>query len=345
MNEKKSGSDSGHHSDFGAGKPRRWTPLRVTAFVAASLFTVIVGFPVLFGFLGSWNNVDAGHVAVLRNGGMFSDSNVRGFLDPASSLSYTGIWSTEHVYPAQQRTYTISANPNQGNVAGVDVVQTPSSDGVEMGLQGTLYYSLNLSHQVLGSFDNAYGTRTYATGSGSQALHAYDGDDGWEAFMATVVRPVLNNDLREAIANTTCAQLDSACALVQNSSEQAASTSAVDNNGNIAAVQSRINASLQTDIDTQLGGNYLVGVRFTISQVSLPSNVQTAVNNAQAAFADVSQQQALVEQAKLQAQANEAKQAGYNACPACQEIDELKALPPNLTTYAPGAGTGIAIGK
>lgn len=320
-----------------------WTPLRITAASAAALIAVVVGLPTLFGFLGAWNNVDAGHVAVLRNGGMLSDSNVRGFLDPASSLSYTGIWSTEHVYPAQQRTYTISADPNQGDKVGVDFVQTPSSDGVEMGIQGTLYYSLNLDHTVLGQFDNKYGTRSYTENGDSR--HAYDGDQGWAAFIDVVVRPVLNNDLREQIARVSCAELDSACALVQNSTQVAAAKLATSgaNNGNIAAVQNAINASLQQDIDQQLGGNYLTGLRFNISQVSLPGNVQTAVDNAQAAFAQVSQQQALVQQAQLQAQANAAKQQGYNSCPTCQVIDELKALPPNLTTYAPGAN-GVAIG-
>lgn len=324
--------------------PRGWTPLRVTAAASATLIAVIVGIPTFFGFIGAWNNVDAGHVAVLRNGGVFSDSNVRGFLDPASSISYTGIWSTEHVYPAQQRTYTISASADQGDKVGVDVVQTPSSDGVEMGIQGTLYYSLNLDHAVLGQFDNKYGTRSYTENGDS--FHAYDGDQGWAAFIDVVVRPILNNDLREQIAKVSCAELDAACALVQNSAQVAAAKlpTAGANNGNIAAVQQAITASLQSDIDSQLGGNYLTGLRFNISQVSLPGNVQDAVNNAQAAFAQVSQQQALVQQAQLQAQANAAKQQGYNACPTCQVIDELKALPPNLTTYAPGANAGIAVG-
>lgn len=325
-------------------EPKGWTPLRVTAAASAALLTTILGIPTLFGFLGSWNNVDAGHIAVLRNGGVFSDSNVRGFLDPASSLTYTGIWSTEHVYPAQQRTYTISANASQGDKVGVDVMQTPSSDGVEMGIQGTLYYSLNLDHTVLGQFDNKYGTRSYTENGDS--FHAYDGDQGWSAFIDVAVRPILNNDLREQIAKVSCAELDAACALVQNSTQVAASKSSAagSNNGNIAAVQNAINASLQADINGQLGGNYLTGLRFNISQVSLPGNVQDAVNNAQAAFAQVSQQQALVQQAQLQAQANAAKQQGYNSCPTCQIIDELQALPKNLTTYAPGAGTGIAIG-
>lgn len=330
----------------------RWTPAATTAAAAAALIAVIVGFPVLFGFLGAWNNVDAGHVAVLRNGGVLSDSNVRGFLDPASSLSYTGIWSTEHIYPAQQRTYTISSDPAQGDKVGVDVVQTPSSDGVEIGLQGTFYYALNLDHAVLGAFDNRYGTRSYT--ENGQSFHAYDGDQGWAAFIDVAVRPVLNNDLREQIAKVSCAELDAACALVQNSTQVAAAKlgAAGSNNGNIAAVQNAINASLQADLDAQLGSvavggkaqSFLTGLRFNISQVSLPGNVQDAVNQAQAAFAQVSQQQALVQQAQLQAQANAARQAGYNACSACQIIDELKALPGNLTTYAPGAGTGIAIG-
>lgn len=322
-----------------------WTPFRITAASAGGLLVVVFGFPALFGFFGAWQNVDAGHVAILRNGGMFSDSNVRGILDPASSLSYTGIFSTEHIYPAQQRTYTISANAAKGDVVGVDVVQTPSSDGVEMGIQGTLYYSLNLDHKTLADFDNLYGTRSYT--EDGKAFHAYDGDDGWAAFMDVVVRPILNNDLREQIAKVSCAQLDSACALVQDSTQVAAAKvtgAAANNNGNIAAVQQSINASLQSDINAQLGGNFLTGLRFNISQVSLPANVQKAVDSAQAAFAQVSQSQAEVQQAQLQAQANAAKQSGYVACPACEVIDELKALPPNLTTYAPGAGTGIAIG-
>lgn len=324
-----------------AASRTRWTPATITAAVAAALIAVIVGFPVLFGLFGAWNNVDAGHVAVLRNGGVFSDSNVRGFLDPASSLSYTGIWSTEHIYPAQQRTYTISSDPSQGDKVGVDVVQTPSSDGVEMGIQGTLYYSLNLDHRVLGQFDNKYGTRSYADNGSS--FHAFDGDQGWAAFIDVVVRPILNNDLREQIAKVSCAELDAACALVQNSTQVAAAklSAAGSNNGNIAAVQQAINSSLQSDINGQLGGNYLTGLRFNISQVSLPGNVQDAVNQAQAAFAQVSQQQALVQQAQLQAQANAAKQQGYASCPACEVIDELKALPSNLTTFAPGQGFAI----
>jgi hypothetical protein len=321
----------------------RRSPLRIAALASAGLIALIVGLPTLVGLLSAWNNVDAGHVAVLRNGGVLSDSNIRGYLDPASPLTYTGIWSTEHVYPAQQRTYTISADQANGDKPGYDVVSTPSSDGVPMAIEGTLYYQLNLDHTVLGQFDNKYGTRSYTFNGHS--YRAYDGDDGWNAFMNTQVRPVLDNDLRQQIADVSCAELNAACALVKDATQAAAAAAGKSSNVNYAAVQNAINQTLATDITTQLGGAFLTNVRFTLVKADLPSNVQDAANSALAAFAQVSQQQALVQQAQLQAQANEAKQKGYTACPACQVIDELKALPPNLTTFAPGASSGIAIGK
>jgi hypothetical protein len=69
--------------------------------------------------------------------------------------------------------------------------------------------------------------------------------------------------------------------------------------------------------------------------------VQDAVNKAQAAYAAVSEAQARVVQAQAEADANKKRQEGYNACPTCSQIDIVKALPPGLTTYAPGANTAI----
>jgi regulator of protease activity HflC (stomatin/prohibitin superfamily) len=314
--------------------------LKIAVAVASAIAAVFVGLPAAIGAMVAWNSTDAGHIAVVRNGGAFSDSNIRRIIDPASGLTWSGIWSTTHVYPAQQRFYTISANPGEGDRTGVDVAVTPSSDGVDMGLEGTLYFQLNLNHDVLSAFDNAYGTRTYS--EDGKSLHAYDGDQGWSIFLDQIFRPVLDNDLRQEISKFSCAQLVSSCALVQNSTEVAAAkTGRSDNAGNIAAVQNAINASLASDLHSALGGDYFTGLRFNISRITLPTNIQNAVNDAQAAYAKVSQTQAEVAQAQAQAAANEARQQGYINCPACAEIDELKAIPPNVTTFAPGAGFAI----
>jgi hypothetical protein len=57
----------------------------------------------------------------------------------------------------------------------------------------------------------------------------------------------------------------------------------------------------------------------------------------------VSEAQAKVAQAPADAEANKKRQEGYNACPACAQIDMIKALPPGVTTCAPG--NGVAVGQ
>lgn len=303
---------------------------------------VIVGASVGFAAIGSFDTIDAGHIAVLRNGG-FANQNIRGFLAPGSGMTFTGLYSTEHIYKAQQQVYTITANPGEGQTNTADSIDVPSSDGVEITIQGTLYYSLNLDHKTLGTFDDDYGTQTYAWNG--QSLHPYDGADGWNAFINAVVRPTLQNELRTAMSSVSCEDVDPACALVKNATNAAAAATVtgVSSNGNLTNIQNTINKELATDLENQLGGNYLTGLRFTISTVTLPSGVQSAIDSAQAAFAQVSTAQAKVNAAKLTAQANEITQQGYSACPVCGVIAEEQALPSGITTYAPGSGVAVGV--
>lgn len=322
------------------------SPKAVIGAVAAAvaglgLFIALIS--LICGSVGALDSIDAGHIAVLRNGGL-SNQNIRGFLNPGAGMTYTGLYSTEHIYPAQQQVYTVSANPAQGSTATADSIDVPSSDGVEVSIQGTLYYSLNLDHTALSAFDDNYGTQTYLW-SGN-ALHPYDGADGWNAFINSVVRPTLQNELRTAMAQVSCADVDPACALVKNAvnaQAAAAAAASASSNGNLAKIQNQINEELASDLKAQLGGTYLENLRFTISEVTLPSNVQSAINDAQAAFAQVSSAQAKVNAAQLTAQANEITQQGYSACPACAVIAEEAAIPSNITTYAPG--TAFAVGS
>lgn len=318
-----------------------WTPGRVARWTAGSVvggIAIIAGASVLFAGIGAFDSIDGGHIAVLRNGGL-ANQNIRGFLNPGAGMTFTGLYSTEHIYPAQQQVYTISADPAQGDTPTADSIDVPSADGVDISIDGTLYYSLNLNHAALSAFDNDYGTQTYMW-NGS-ALHPYDGSDGWNAFINAVVRPTLQNELRTAMSSVTCAQVDSACALVKNTTNETASQASTSNDGNLVKIQNQINSELATDLQNQLGGQYLANLRFTISTVTLPSNVQSAINTAQAAFAQVSTAQAQVNAAQLTAQANELTEKGYQACPVCGQIAEEKALPSGITTYAPGAGVAV----
>ena len=78
-------------------------------------------------------------------------------------------------------------------------------------------------------------------------------------------------------------------------------------------------------------------------KVTLPGEVQQAVDRSLAANAAVSESQARVAQARAEADANQARQDGYDKCPACAEIDKLKALPQGITVYAPGNPQSVVV--
>ncbi|WP_433227701.1 SPFH domain-containing protein [Actinomadura formosensis] len=318
-------------------------PRRRTAIVTAVLL-VVVGWPVLSALFGGFERTSGGEIAVVRNGGFFDNNRIRQVIDPGSGRVWIGLYSQVHKYPAQQRFYTITSDANKGDETGVDVVTVPSSDGVNMGIEGTLYFTLNLDHKTIKDFDDKYGTRKFRS-AGGEMYSVYDGDKGWSAFLDQIVRPVIDNDLRSQINSFRCAELVSSCALVQNSSAQPrnaqpAGQQAQSNNANIAKVQNAINTSLAADLEQTLGGKFVTNIHFNLVRITLPSKVQDAVDRAQAAFAQVSEAQAKVATAKAEAAANKARQDGYNKCPTCARIEELKALPQGITVYAPGNPNG-----
>lgn len=316
--------------------------------IAAIVVLLIVGVPGLFALSGGFERTGGGEVAVVRNGGFFDDNRIRQIIAPASSRTWIGLYSKVHKYPAQQRFYTITSEERRGgDTAGVDVVTVPSSDGVSMGLEGTLYFTLNLDHEALKRFDDKFGTRKFRNADGD-TYFAWEGDEGWLAFLNQIVRPVIDNALRTQINSFRCAELVSSCALVQNASapvqqKQKSGLQAASNNANIAKVQNAINTSLAADLESTLGGKFVTNIHFNLVRVTLPPKVQDAVDRAQAAFAQVSEAQARVASARADAEANRARQEGYNKCPTCAEIEKLKALPQGITVYAPGNSGGVAI--
>lgn len=319
---------------------RDYSPKAVAIGIGAGIavFTV-AAFGI--GSLTAMKSTSAGEVGVVRNGAPWDNKNVKEILKPGHGATYIGWWSDYHKYPATQSSYTITDDPKEGSQPGVDVISVPSADGVQMGVQGTLYYTLNIDPATLTEFDNKFGTRSFTYGGKSG--HAYDGAEGFGIFENQIVRPVINNAVRQAIATKRCSELLASCALVQNTGQQVDLTKVPNGNVNINDVQQAIDEALKNDINATLGGNYFINIKFTLNKVDVPQNVQDAINQAQTAFANVSKSQAAIAAAQADAKANEIRQQGYNACPTCAQIDELKALPNTVTVFAPGAGTGLPL--
>jgi hypothetical protein len=335
--------------------PRDWMPEGIAMprtgpsprLVAAGIATVVaVLFFIVFAFSGfGLARMDAGHVGVVRNGGPLDDKNIRQILQPGQSLTWTG-WLSEdpHPYPASnvQRFYAITADPSRGERQGVDVVQVPTRDGVQVGIEGTLYFKFvgESDGRLLRRFDNDFGTRTFPSADGGERYYPWQGDEGFAAMLDTILRPVINNDIREQVGQRRCAELVSSCALISRGEQASVPVNDENSNANLQAIQQAINTSLAKDIERTLGEEYFIDVRFTLSRVTLPEGVQEAIDTAQSAFAEVSRARARVRQAEFQNRANQLLARTYKESPELAQIDAIKAIPEGAEVIFNVGGTG-----
>jgi regulator of protease activity HflC (stomatin/prohibitin superfamily) len=309
----------------------------VIAALTVGVIVAIALVVVAFGWVMAFERTKGGEVAIVRNGGLLDNNKIRGYIPEASDRTNVGLWSSVHKYPSQQRFYKLSSNADESDSGLVDRVQVPTSDGVNVDIEGTVYFKLNTDEQVLRDFDNKFGTRTFG------GRHPYDGDEGFSNFLNTIIRPVIDNNLRKEIGSIRGADINPSLALVQNQGDpsKVSIDQGVKANQRIAEVEVAVNEGLQQDIRDQLGGEYLVDIRFTLAKAVPPAVIRAAIEKAQAAFAGVSQAQGRLRKAKIDAQANKARQKGYEGCPACAQIDTLKAIPKNVTTFAPGQNFAV----
>jgi hypothetical protein len=128
----------------------------------------------------------------------------------------------------------------------------------------------------------------------------------------------------------------SSCSLVRSG----AGEPAVATSENISGIEERINNSLESDLQQALGRHYFYDIRFRVGRVTLPKNVQQAVDDAQAAYAAVNSAQADLRQARFEARRNRLLGNTYNRSPGLATIEALKAIPPGSTVFlSPGGRT------
>lgn len=331
--------------------------LLVAAILAVIALIVVVTGVTLVG-------TDGGHYAVVRNGGWFDNQRVRDVIQPSSSKKLEGMFSKVHKYPSSQRYYTISADPGAGDRGGVDVFSSSTSDGQTVGIEGSVQFTFVGTRDALTRFDNAYGTRTYRDPQDpDKAWHVWDTDGdrevGLQSFLDAVFRrQVLDNALRIEIQATKCTDLLPKCAFVTAPVSQAQKgnvqvTSGSVANANLAAIQNKVEAELQRDLDQTLGGHFLQIEGFRIAKAELPPKVDAKINETNAARVGV-QKAAFDAQKQVQAaigdrQANEQKAQGIKALNRAYAksqqkaaIDAIAALPKGLQTLVVGGQSGLS---
>jgi regulator of protease activity HflC (stomatin/prohibitin superfamily) len=277
---------------------------------------------------------DSGHVAIVRNGGPLDNRAIRQVLMPGQRVTWIGLFSqAPREYPASRVVlfYTITGDAKRGNRRSVDVVEVPTHDGVQVGLEGTIFFHFVGERDIalLRRFDQTFGTRRFPVAGTNKTLTPWDGSEGFEAMLDSTLRPVLDNDLRTEVGRFQCAELVASCALIRRSPGPAPSHSHTD--VNIATIEDRINRSLSEDLATTLGGDYFRGIRVRIARVTLPSNVQAEVNSVQQQFVAINGARASLKTARYQAKRNKLLAEAYNGSPALARIEEIKAAPKGST--------------
>jgi regulator of protease activity HflC (stomatin/prohibitin superfamily) len=299
----------------------------------ATLAAAIIGLALIVAVSGArFARQEIGYVGVVRNGGPLDNDAIREILQPGQRLTWIGMFSEDpHDYPASNvnRTYTITGDPKRGNRLGVDVVTVPTKDGVQVGVEATVFVRFvgERDPRVLQRFDISYGSRRYETPNGKE-LYPWEGDKGFYAWMDAMFRPVLDYNLREEIGLFDCAQLVASCGLVSrgatNRRVPLAST---------GLIAKRISAALSQDLTRTLGQPYLWNIRMRIARISLPKGVQAAVDEAQAKYAAVNTADAELKQAKYLAERNRLLGRAYNQSPALATIETMRALPKGATVF------------
>jgi len=204
----------------------------------------------------------------------------------------------------------------------------PTRDGVQVAIEGVAYFRFvgESDRSLLSRFDLTVGTRRFG------GRYPWQDDAGFEAMADAVIRPVLVNNLRRQVGDFPCAELVASCSLIR------PSRSGRDPNATIESIQNDINATLATDIAHTLGAQFFLGFRFRLINITLPANVQAAVDSAQAEYAAVRGARGRARQARYDAQRNELLGKAYNDSPALARIDAIKSAPKGATIIIGGGG-------
>lgn len=304
---------------------------------ALTLVLALVGLALMVAVSGARvARQEVGYVGVVRNGGPLDARTIRQVLLPGAKLTWIGFFSeAPHDYPAANvnRTYTVTSDAKRGSRAGVDVITVPTKDGVQLGIEATVFVRFVGESNIaaLTRYDISYGTRKWRTPDGRE-LHPWEGDEGFFAWMDGMFRPILDYNLRREIGVFECAQLVASCSLV--------SRGATGRTGapvDLARIARRISKALQSDLTRTLGQPYFRDIRMRISRITLPAGVQTAIDETQAKYAEVNAAEAELRQARFRAERNRLLGDEYNRSPGLATIDAMKAIPKGSTVIlSPG---------
>lgn len=304
--------------------------------LAVILGIVALGFVIAgLNWLTKFKAVDQAHVCVVKEGGPLDGRAISSVRQPGSGVTNIGLFNKQLCFPATQRNYIISSNPELADSKTADSLQVSTLDAVNVNVEGQALMTLNTDPDVVKVFYKKYGARTYAGGK-----HPFDGDDGWASFLQVYFRSALETSLREAIGDFNCTALNNTCQYVTNADEALkGNVKQVSNTQNLQEAADKIQAQLTENINNILGGKFFENIRWQFSGrgITFSPKVQEQITAAQTKRTQVATQKLEAQRqvaeavgrrqvAEQDAKAIEVKAKAYKNNPAQVQIEVAKAL-------------------
>lgn len=290
-----------------------------------------------------YHTPDPGRITVVRGApdgnSDVDDKGIQRVICPGEKRQKIGKDVDLHTYPEErsQRYYLITTDEGRGDRPTADYIEATTADGVKVRLEGKFYFQTAFScngdgEKLLRQFDDQFGARSFPlVGQGgtdsSPSAAPWDGSPGWDAFLDVNVRPDMDNVLPEQVGGYTCAQLNTACAVISNAKSGKALVDAEEGKASTAArqkLEEGIVEALNKSLEGSMGAPYVKFTDFQIARITLPTEVQKAVDDAQAEYAKLSGKEAELANARLEAEKQTLLSAAYEKSPALLQLEIAK---------------------
>lgn len=272
----------------------------------------------------NWDSTDTDEVGLVYSSGPIEGRHFQEMVPSGSSLQFLGILDYMVKLPANQRTYIVAENANEGDVAGGELITATDSEGVAMQFATSSTFDLNQSADKLNKFYLEICTKY-------DDCYDKDGtnDDGWAMMLNDYYRKAQESALQQVTQQYTVDQL-----MQEDRSD----------------FQRMVAAATQQKVEDNMGGEYLTDITFQIQRPIPPTSVQNKYNEQKAAELQTEVKREEVQQAEQQANAAEKLDAIENSEEYIQlrtiEVFEKCVASPNCqlpVVMGEGMGTNVNV--
>ena len=274
--------------------------------------------------------VGNGYVGLSYGGGLFEGQHFQGEKFGPTSLFFNGFGDHLYTYPATQRNYIISLNPDEGDRGTSDSISALNADGVVVQYEVAVYFKLNLDK--LQEFHQNIGLKYHAWCDGG----AVNCSDGWENMLNDSFRQQLENALQKVTRNYH--------------------TDAFLQTDTLNTIQASVAGSLKENVATVLGDDYFCGPAYVqgsgqcpdfelvLKKPTLPDAVVQRYSEVQQSLIAIQTRQNEVRQADLQAQAIDKLNKALSSAQSADAYVLLKAIEAgNIKFWVIPSGNGFTL--